>query len=295
MKALRVMQLSLKNLKHTKDTLSQELNHEEGLLIEKGKEMEEYRVKINRVEEEAARKESKMKQKVPDVFRSNIDFFKEISSADDPVIREEKIFEAFERKQRINFENAKRLSTIHIKLIGKEPAYEPNSSMQDVREDEIQKERNKREQTEDKESDKPSLIDHKEPKKEENSSASASDLLEVPRNFIESHDSSKEDIENKSDNNSEKVNEDQDKPLEDYSNVKEEAIAKEQQQKLGKDDTKHEVENKEVEENKEEDKKEHENELDKLRDKPKKLDLSLIHICRCRRYAVCRSRWSPYH
>eukprot|EP00826_Nyctotherus_ovalis_P029372 TRINITY_DN23199_c0_g1_i1.p1 TRINITY_DN23199_c0_g1~~TRINITY_DN23199_c0_g1_i1.p1 ORF type:complete len:144 (-),score=37.43 TRINITY_DN23199_c0_g1_i1:9-440(-) len=25
------------------------------------------------------------------------------------------------------------------------------------------------------------------------------------------------------------------------------------------------------------------------------LALSLIHICRCRRYAVCRSRWSPYH
>eukprot|EP00826_Nyctotherus_ovalis_P067000 TRINITY_DN9975_c0_g2_i1.p1 TRINITY_DN9975_c0_g2~~TRINITY_DN9975_c0_g2_i1.p1 ORF type:complete len:280 (+),score=75.26 TRINITY_DN9975_c0_g2_i1:64-903(+) len=25
------------------------------------------------------------------------------------------------------------------------------------------------------------------------------------------------------------------------------------------------------------------------------LRLSLIHICRCRRYAVCRSRWSPYH
>eukprot|EP00826_Nyctotherus_ovalis_P041340 TRINITY_DN4145_c0_g1_i3.p3 TRINITY_DN4145_c0_g1~~TRINITY_DN4145_c0_g1_i3.p3 ORF type:complete len:135 (+),score=50.33 TRINITY_DN4145_c0_g1_i3:607-1011(+) len=25
------------------------------------------------------------------------------------------------------------------------------------------------------------------------------------------------------------------------------------------------------------------------------VDLSLIHICRCRRYAVCRSRWSPYH
>eukprot|EP00826_Nyctotherus_ovalis_P046273 TRINITY_DN5207_c0_g2_i2.p1 TRINITY_DN5207_c0_g2~~TRINITY_DN5207_c0_g2_i2.p1 ORF type:complete len:203 (+),score=52.12 TRINITY_DN5207_c0_g2_i2:67-675(+) len=24
------------------------------------------------------------------------------------------------------------------------------------------------------------------------------------------------------------------------------------------------------------------------------LGLSLIHICRCRRYAVCRSRWSPY-
>eukprot|EP00826_Nyctotherus_ovalis_P051313 TRINITY_DN6408_c0_g3_i2.p1 TRINITY_DN6408_c0_g3~~TRINITY_DN6408_c0_g3_i2.p1 ORF type:complete len:321 (-),score=78.41 TRINITY_DN6408_c0_g3_i2:17-979(-) len=24
-------------------------------------------------------------------------------------------------------------------------------------------------------------------------------------------------------------------------------------------------------------------------------NLSLIHICRCRRYAVCRSRWSPYH
>ena len=23
--------------------------------------------------------------------------------------------------------------------------------------------------------------------------------------------------------------------------------------------------------------------------------LSLIHISRCRRYAVCRSRWSPYH
>eukprot|EP00826_Nyctotherus_ovalis_P043944 TRINITY_DN4693_c0_g1_i7.p1 TRINITY_DN4693_c0_g1~~TRINITY_DN4693_c0_g1_i7.p1 ORF type:complete len:229 (+),score=47.23 TRINITY_DN4693_c0_g1_i7:472-1158(+) len=26
-----------------------------------------------------------------------------------------------------------------------------------------------------------------------------------------------------------------------------------------------------------------------------RLYLSLIHICRCRRYAVCRSRWSPYH
>eukprot|EP00826_Nyctotherus_ovalis_P024321 TRINITY_DN18827_c0_g1_i1.p1 TRINITY_DN18827_c0_g1~~TRINITY_DN18827_c0_g1_i1.p1 ORF type:complete len:307 (+),score=63.07 TRINITY_DN18827_c0_g1_i1:45-965(+) len=24
-------------------------------------------------------------------------------------------------------------------------------------------------------------------------------------------------------------------------------------------------------------------------------NLSLIHICRCRRYAVCKSRWSPYH
>eukprot|EP00826_Nyctotherus_ovalis_P027020 TRINITY_DN21075_c0_g1_i1.p1 TRINITY_DN21075_c0_g1~~TRINITY_DN21075_c0_g1_i1.p1 ORF type:complete len:155 (-),score=25.44 TRINITY_DN21075_c0_g1_i1:10-474(-) len=24
------------------------------------------------------------------------------------------------------------------------------------------------------------------------------------------------------------------------------------------------------------------------------IKLSLIHICRCRRYAVCRSRWSPY-
>eukprot|EP00826_Nyctotherus_ovalis_P041432 TRINITY_DN4164_c0_g2_i2.p1 TRINITY_DN4164_c0_g2~~TRINITY_DN4164_c0_g2_i2.p1 ORF type:complete len:451 (-),score=61.18 TRINITY_DN4164_c0_g2_i2:22-1251(-) len=27
----------------------------------------------------------------------------------------------------------------------------------------------------------------------------------------------------------------------------------------------------------------------------KLIKLSLIHICRCRRYAVCRSRWSPYH
>ena len=25
------------------------------------------------------------------------------------------------------------------------------------------------------------------------------------------------------------------------------------------------------------------------------LDLSLIHICRCRRLLTCRSRWSPYH
>ena len=25
------------------------------------------------------------------------------------------------------------------------------------------------------------------------------------------------------------------------------------------------------------------------------LDLSLIHIWRCRRYSLCRSRWSPYH
>eukprot|EP00826_Nyctotherus_ovalis_P016905 TRINITY_DN14935_c0_g1_i2.p1 TRINITY_DN14935_c0_g1~~TRINITY_DN14935_c0_g1_i2.p1 ORF type:complete len:289 (+),score=49.15 TRINITY_DN14935_c0_g1_i2:74-868(+) len=29
--------------------------------------------------------------------------------------------------------------------------------------------------------------------------------------------------------------------------------------------------------------------------KEKHKNLSLIHICRCRRYAVCRSRWSPYH
>eukprot|EP00826_Nyctotherus_ovalis_P003939 TRINITY_DN10818_c0_g1_i2.p1 TRINITY_DN10818_c0_g1~~TRINITY_DN10818_c0_g1_i2.p1 ORF type:complete len:110 (+),score=35.64 TRINITY_DN10818_c0_g1_i2:132-461(+) len=28
---------------------------------------------------------------------------------------------------------------------------------------------------------------------------------------------------------------------------------------------------------------------------PLLFNLSLIHICRCRRYAVCRSRWSPYH
>eukprot|EP00826_Nyctotherus_ovalis_P061334 TRINITY_DN8717_c0_g1_i2.p1 TRINITY_DN8717_c0_g1~~TRINITY_DN8717_c0_g1_i2.p1 ORF type:complete len:206 (-),score=45.45 TRINITY_DN8717_c0_g1_i2:9-626(-) len=32
-----------------------------------------------------------------------------------------------------------------------------------------------------------------------------------------------------------------------------------------------------------------------LRTKYGTLYLSLIHICRCRRYAVCRSRWSPYH
>ena len=25
------------------------------------------------------------------------------------------------------------------------------------------------------------------------------------------------------------------------------------------------------------------------------LTLSLIHIWRCRRYSLCRSRWSPYH
>eukprot|EP00826_Nyctotherus_ovalis_P048873 TRINITY_DN580_c0_g1_i1.p4 TRINITY_DN580_c0_g1~~TRINITY_DN580_c0_g1_i1.p4 ORF type:complete len:132 (+),score=54.54 TRINITY_DN580_c0_g1_i1:33-428(+) len=25
------------------------------------------------------------------------------------------------------------------------------------------------------------------------------------------------------------------------------------------------------------------------------LNLSLIHICRCRRLLTCRSRWSPYH
>eukprot|EP00826_Nyctotherus_ovalis_P026735 TRINITY_DN2085_c0_g2_i12.p3 TRINITY_DN2085_c0_g2~~TRINITY_DN2085_c0_g2_i12.p3 ORF type:complete len:112 (-),score=45.99 TRINITY_DN2085_c0_g2_i12:30-365(-) len=25
------------------------------------------------------------------------------------------------------------------------------------------------------------------------------------------------------------------------------------------------------------------------------LELSLIHICRCRRLLTCRSRWSPYH
>eukprot|EP00826_Nyctotherus_ovalis_P029127 TRINITY_DN22973_c0_g1_i2.p1 TRINITY_DN22973_c0_g1~~TRINITY_DN22973_c0_g1_i2.p1 ORF type:complete len:211 (-),score=59.17 TRINITY_DN22973_c0_g1_i2:10-642(-) len=35
--------------------------------------------------------------------------------------------------------------------------------------------------------------------------------------------------------------------------------------------------------------KEHETKLNAV------LILSLIHICRCRRYAVCRSRWSPYH
>ena len=25
------------------------------------------------------------------------------------------------------------------------------------------------------------------------------------------------------------------------------------------------------------------------------VNLSLIHICRCRRSTLCRSRWSPYH
>ena len=34
--------------------------------------------------------------------------------------------------------------------------------------------------------------------------------------------------------------------------------------------------------------------LNKL-ESPSPRDLSLIHIWRCRRYAVCRSRWSPYH
>ena len=29
--------------------------------------------------------------------------------------------------------------------------------------------------------------------------------------------------------------------------------------------------------------------------KPYIEDLSLIHICRCRRSTLCRSRWSPYH
>eukprot|EP00826_Nyctotherus_ovalis_P036902 TRINITY_DN3317_c0_g3_i1.p1 TRINITY_DN3317_c0_g3~~TRINITY_DN3317_c0_g3_i1.p1 ORF type:complete len:282 (-),score=105.60 TRINITY_DN3317_c0_g3_i1:22-867(-) len=32
-----------------------------------------------------------------------------------------------------------------------------------------------------------------------------------------------------------------------------------------------------------------------VEEEKKRLELSLIHICRCRRYAVCRSRWSPYH
>eukprot|EP00826_Nyctotherus_ovalis_P055470 TRINITY_DN7364_c0_g1_i17.p1 TRINITY_DN7364_c0_g1~~TRINITY_DN7364_c0_g1_i17.p1 ORF type:complete len:218 (+),score=45.46 TRINITY_DN7364_c0_g1_i17:603-1256(+) len=32
-----------------------------------------------------------------------------------------------------------------------------------------------------------------------------------------------------------------------------------------------------------------------LRHSSSHITLSLIHICRCRRYAVCRSRWSPYH
>eukprot|EP00826_Nyctotherus_ovalis_P001351 TRINITY_DN10202_c0_g1_i11.p1 TRINITY_DN10202_c0_g1~~TRINITY_DN10202_c0_g1_i11.p1 ORF type:complete len:152 (+),score=32.42 TRINITY_DN10202_c0_g1_i11:224-679(+) len=35
--------------------------------------------------------------------------------------------------------------------------------------------------------------------------------------------------------------------------------------------------------------------LCKLRKLARCIKLSLIHICRCRRYAVCRSRWSPYH
>ena len=32
-----------------------------------------------------------------------------------------------------------------------------------------------------------------------------------------------------------------------------------------------------------------------ISDDPTQLDLSLIHIWRCRRYSLCRSRWSPYH
>ena len=30
-------------------------------------------------------------------------------------------------------------------------------------------------------------------------------------------------------------------------------------------------------------------------ERTKSLSLSLIHICRCRRSTLCRSRWSPYH
>eukprot|EP00826_Nyctotherus_ovalis_P056416 TRINITY_DN7609_c0_g1_i11.p1 TRINITY_DN7609_c0_g1~~TRINITY_DN7609_c0_g1_i11.p1 ORF type:complete len:152 (-),score=33.89 TRINITY_DN7609_c0_g1_i11:21-476(-) len=42
--------------------------------------------------------------------------------------------------------------------------------------------------------------------------------------------------------------------------------------------------------------KECELDLEELIDRlPKKLYLSLIHICRCRRLLTCRSRWSPYH
>eukprot|EP00826_Nyctotherus_ovalis_P054579 TRINITY_DN7158_c0_g1_i27.p1 TRINITY_DN7158_c0_g1~~TRINITY_DN7158_c0_g1_i27.p1 ORF type:complete len:131 (-),score=27.67 TRINITY_DN7158_c0_g1_i27:16-408(-) len=35
--------------------------------------------------------------------------------------------------------------------------------------------------------------------------------------------------------------------------------------------------------------------VEKLNNDETNYELSLIHICRCRRYAVCRSRWSPYH
>eukprot|EP00826_Nyctotherus_ovalis_P045454 TRINITY_DN5036_c0_g1_i8.p1 TRINITY_DN5036_c0_g1~~TRINITY_DN5036_c0_g1_i8.p1 ORF type:complete len:304 (+),score=93.00 TRINITY_DN5036_c0_g1_i8:96-914(+) len=35
--------------------------------------------------------------------------------------------------------------------------------------------------------------------------------------------------------------------------------------------------------------------FDIVRRSNENVKLSLIHICRCRRYAVCRSRWSPYH
>eukprot|EP00826_Nyctotherus_ovalis_P004165 TRINITY_DN10870_c0_g2_i4.p1 TRINITY_DN10870_c0_g2~~TRINITY_DN10870_c0_g2_i4.p1 ORF type:complete len:282 (+),score=74.72 TRINITY_DN10870_c0_g2_i4:640-1485(+) len=38
-----------------------------------------------------------------------------------------------------------------------------------------------------------------------------------------------------------------------------------------------------------------EKEKDEYKEKYMEKVLSLIHICRCRRYAVCRSRWSPYH
>ena len=36
-------------------------------------------------------------------------------------------------------------------------------------------------------------------------------------------------------------------------------------------------------------------ELSRITKKELSMNLSLIHIWRCRRYAVCRSRWSPYH
>ena len=32
-----------------------------------------------------------------------------------------------------------------------------------------------------------------------------------------------------------------------------------------------------------------------MADRDMVIHLSLIHICRCRRYSLCRSRWSPYH
>ena len=167
MKVLRIMQISLRNMKKTRLTLTQEI-----------KNKKEYKARLDKIEKEALRIENEVKKKIPNLFRTNIGFFKELSNGDDSIIRKEKMFKAFEIKQRNELKNRK-------------PTYGFNPP--------VNKELVESESFGDSEN-----VNKKKTKKE-GSSYDISKIIEIPKNYL---DDSKEDEEKVINKEAKKENED---------------------------------------------------------------------------------------